>query len=111
MSLYKKILKFLDYPHKSEKQHIKFDKGGDYLFVPEIHSAKKHMYFETISLIIVLIFLFLCFDLFFLYFFHFSMFITTSAVISLFYIILIAFKLVVVFKSFKNPKVLASIIS
>jgi len=52
------VLKFLDHPHKSELG-IPHSNGGNllngnnnYLFLPEIFSAKKHLYAEFVSFVI-----------------------------------------------------------
>jgi cellulose synthase/poly-beta-1,6-N-acetylglucosamine synthase-like glycosyltransferase len=50
----KSVLKFLDHPHKSERRPVNYENTEDFLFLPEIHSAKKHWYAENVSLLIVL---------------------------------------------------------
>lgn len=45
----KSLFKFLDYPHHSESKVLDFTHSGDFCFLPEIHSARKHIYLETVS--------------------------------------------------------------
>ncbi len=51
--LAKSVLKFLDYPHRSERHPINFNNPKDFLFTQEIYSSKKHWYAENISLLVV----------------------------------------------------------
>lgn len=100
---FRSILKFLDWPHRSEKYGHNFDNKTDFLFVPEIMSAKKLMYAENISLIV-----FLGIGISALiYGFHIltgiSVLVVISGILAAFYLGLLLFKLYVVFMSLKRP--------
>ena len=101
--MFRNIFKFLDWPHKSEKQGINWNNTTDFLYVPEIMSAKKHIYSETVSLAVV------CAAVIVgaIYGFHkltgISVIVTISGLMALFYLALLVFKLFVVYSSLKRP--------
>lgn len=102
-SLLKQTFKFFDYPHHSEKNPINFKNSDDFLFIPEIHATKKHIFPETISLtvfatIILLSILYLLKNLF-----NLPFIITISGGIALFYFAFMLFKLIVVYQSVNRP--------
>jgi len=100
-----KIFKFLDYPHPSEKVGLHFDNKKDFLFLPEIYSTKKHLYWENIS---SALFFFLIFASS-LYIFYsltgVSILIIISGLIALFYFALMAFKIWIVYESLKTEMI------
>jgi cellulose synthase/poly-beta-1,6-N-acetylglucosamine synthase-like glycosyltransferase len=49
-SLPEDLLPFFYYPHASEYHTRGFENTDDYLFLPEIESARRHLYVETVSL-------------------------------------------------------------
>lgn len=53
--LVRSLFPFLDYPHPSEREGINWNNTKDFLYVPEITSAKKTIYPENISLGVVLL--------------------------------------------------------
>jgi len=75
--LFLKIFKFLDHPHHSENRAVDFSHAGDFLFLPEIHSARKHIYPETISLAVAFL------SIFFILLEVFSFFTGWSIIVSL----------------------------
>jgi len=96
------VLKFLDYPHHSEKNPVEFSNTKDYLFLPEIYSAKKHIYAETVSFAFTA-------GLFGLGGLELgkrlggiSFLVFLSGVLSLFYLVIMLFKIFVVYKSFRR---------
>jgi len=93
------ILKFLDHPHHSEKKSVDFSHVGDFCFLPEIHSTKKHIYMETVSFAIFFIIIFSLFAYLISLFFETSILVVFSGFIALFYFILMIFKLWVVSKA------------
>lgn len=97
------IFKFLDHPHHSEKAGVDFDNVRDFLFVPVIHSAKKHIYAETVSFGIVLAVVFGVG----IYWLHTALdvnvFVIISAFITFFYLALMLFKIWVVYTAVMDP--------
>ncbi len=91
--IFSKLFKFSDYPHHSEKKKIDFNHQGDFCFLPEIHSTKNHIYYETISFGIVFLFFFLSILYVLSLFFETSMLVVFSGSIALFYFVLMIFKL------------------
>ncbi|MDD4319509.1 MAG: glycosyltransferase [Candidatus Peribacteraceae bacterium] len=53
--LWKDIFAFVSYPHKSELLFDGFGNDTDYLYLPEIHSAKKQVYWESVSLLLAVV--------------------------------------------------------
>lgn len=99
----KDILRFLDHPHHSEKHPVHFNNPVDFLFVPEIFSAKKHLYLETISLLVFVSLFVISLVWIFNIAFSVPILIIVSGVISLFYLGLMLFKLIIVSQSLKRP--------
>lgn len=79
--------------------------SGDFCFLPEIHSTKKHIYAETISFAIVFLFFFLLATYFISLFFETSILVVFSGYIALFYFIVMIFKLWVVSKSITTSSI------
>jgi len=100
-----KLFKFLDHPHYSEQRPLDFAHQGDFCFLPEIHSTKKHIYMETISLAVVFFLLFFLTTYLMCLFFEISIFIIFSGFIALFYFILMVFKLWVVGKAISSDSI------
>lgn len=96
------VFKFSDYPHPSERFNIKFDNQKDFLFLPEVYSAKRHVFFETVSLSIVLIGTMLAALYAVWAIFGIPFLITVSASIAVFYVALMLFKFAVIYKSLKK---------
>lgn len=96
------VFKFLDHPHQSERLGYNYSNESDFLFLPEIHSAKKHIYPETVT------FVFLCALALsaVIYGVHeltgWSVLVVVSGIISLFYFGLMVFKLYTVYVSFQK---------
>lgn len=101
--LFLKIFKFLDHPHHSENNPVKFGHKGDFLFLPEIHSIKKHIYFESISFAIY----FVVFGYVLLEILKYAIglpaLILLSSFFVLIYFVLMIFKLWVVFQALTFP--------
>jgi cellulose synthase/poly-beta-1,6-N-acetylglucosamine synthase-like glycosyltransferase len=91
------ILKFLDWPHRSERFGYNWNNTKDFLFAPEIMSAKKTVYAETISVLLAV----LAGISFIIYGFHkltgISVVVTISGIMALFYLVMMAFKLRVIY--------------
>src|SRR3989339_2276976 len=90
------LFKFLDHPHHSENDPVDFSHNGDFLFVPEIFSARKHLYLETTSLLVFVSLLVVSLTWILKTVFGASMLTVVSGAISLFYLGLMIFKLVIV---------------
>lgn len=95
----RKVFKFLDYPHHSENVDLDFTHQGDFCFLPEIHSTKKHIYIETVSLIVFAIIFVAIVFYSISWFFGISILVILSGLIALVYFLLMAFKLWVVGKA------------
>ncbi len=95
--LLRTILKFLDYPHHSESQPLNFKSDQDFLFLSAIHSAKKHFYSETVSLVIFLLILSggLAYGVQVL--FGISIFVLVSGLTAIFYLSFLFFKIRVIY--------------
>ena len=103
MRIHRQVFKFLDYPHPSECNPITFNNTEDYLFRPHIHSIKKHIYAETVSLCVFLLFVIAILFLAVKVLLGISILLTISAAVALFYLGLMVFKLIVVFQSLSRP--------
>ncbi len=100
--LFLSIFKFADYPHRSERMPIQYSNEKDYLFVPEIQSAKKHIYPESVSFVLTFTAL-LAASIWLLHqAFSVPILIIISGIGALFYLGLMIFKLYVVKQSFKK---------
>jgi len=97
------IFKFLDYPHHSERLPVKLTNRKDFLFLPEIYSAKKHIYSETFSFALLSLVTTAGTMEFFKHFFGVPILIFISACGALFYIGLMLFKLIVTWESIRHP--------
>ncbi|MBX4205460.1 MAG: glycosyltransferase, partial [Candidatus Doudnabacteria bacterium] len=101
--LIRSIFKFLDWPHKSERFGYNWKNTQDFLYVPEIMSAKKHIYSETVTFAAVCAFVAVSL----IYGFHaitgISVVVTISGIMAAFYLALLVFKLWVVYSSLKRP--------
>ncbi|MGE5392617.1 MAG: glycosyltransferase family 2 protein [Candidatus Saccharibacteria bacterium] len=100
--MFRSIFKFLDYPHKSERLDMNFDNEKDFLFLPEVMSAKRHVFLETVALAAVLAVLSaaILYGIWLLLGVPFL--ITISAAIAVFYVVLMFFKFAVIHKSLKK---------
>lgn len=96
------VLKFLDHPHRSERHQNRFDNREDFLFLPEVFSAKKHVFAETVALGIFLIALAAGVLYSFWVVFEIPFLVTISAAIAAFYVLLMIFKFAVIYKSLKK---------
>lgn len=98
-----KIFRFLDHPHHSEWDAEIGKHAGDFLFLPEIHSARKHIYFETVSFVVVtLVFFFFLLEVL-RFVSGWSMLVFLSGFFALLYFMLMAFKLWVVSRAITFP--------
>jgi glycosyltransferase XagB len=95
----KKLLTFLEYPHVSEKGELAFGNTRDFLFLPTIHSAEKHLHSENISLFATAGLLLVAAVAFLKVIFGLPFFVIISGTIALFYATLMVFKLWVVQQS------------
>ena len=95
--------RFLDWPHASELNSHNFENLSDYLFLPEIFSVKKHILPENKSFFIFLVMVFGLTVLYLSAFFNISIFVIISALITLFYFLLLVFKLVVIKNALSFP--------
>jgi cellulose synthase/poly-beta-1,6-N-acetylglucosamine synthase-like glycosyltransferase len=97
--LFKSVFKFLDDVHPSERFGINWNNDNDFLFVPEIMSAKKTIYAETVSLGLVLI----ASITLFIYGVHkltgISVLVTISGIMAAFYVLMMWFKLRVIYQA------------
>lgn len=99
------LFKFLDHPHHSEQWGggCSWEHTGDFLFLPEIHSARKHIYLETVSLVFVsLTTLFILLEVL-KFFTGYSIFVFLSSFFVVLYFILLVFKLWVVSQAITFP--------
>lgn len=97
--LLRRVFKFADDPHPSERFGIDWNNTRDFLYVPEIMSAKKTVYAETVSLFLtVAAALTLA-----IYGFHrltgISVWVTISGIMAIFYVVMMVFKLRVIYKA------------
>lgn len=101
--LARSFFKFIDWPHRSERRPHDFANDADFLFLPEIHSAKKHLYAETLSLVVIA-FIAVTGSLYAVYrIAGVSPLIALSGIIAALYFFLISFKLLMVAKSISAP--------
>lgn len=103
--LVKDLLRFLDYPHRSEIKAKGFENDVDYLYLPEIHSIKHHVYRETTILLLVSAAAVASIVWTLSMLFNASPLIIISGIISSMYIILMTFKLFVVYHSIKRKPI------
>ncbi|MBI4134887.1 MAG: glycosyltransferase [Candidatus Sungbacteria bacterium] len=97
------LFPFLAHPHASEAKGIDYTNTRDFLFLPEIFSAKRHLYPETISFFIALA-VGLGLTLYLLKLISgLSVITLVSGIIAAFYFCLMMFKLYVVYKSIATP--------
>jgi cellulose synthase/poly-beta-1,6-N-acetylglucosamine synthase-like glycosyltransferase len=96
------IFKFADWPHKSEKIGNNWNNKKDFLYAPEIMSAKKTIYPETVSLALLLV----AAAVSSIYLFHkltgISYVVTISGILASFYIVMMFFKLRVIYYATKR---------
>lgn len=97
------VFKFLDHPHHSEARGYDFENSEDFLFLPEIHSAKKHIYHESVSVACFAAVLFIAAVVALHLTFDFSTLAIVSGAIALFYFTFVIFKLYVVYKGAHYP--------
>ncbi len=95
--------KFLDWPHHSELLGNDFSNISDFLYLPEIHSAKKHIFAETISFVILATVIAAAGLLWLRAFFGIPILVVLSAGVTLFYFTFLLFKLYVVYKGANFP--------
>jgi len=96
------LFKFTDYPHHSEAHPINFNNTDDFLFLPEIHSAKKHVYSETVSFSIVLIITFVTLLYVFKIILGSTILVILSGSIAIFYFFFMMFKIWVIYNAIRN---------
>ncbi len=93
MYLLRSVFKFSDHPHKSERFGLRYDNNKDFLFLPEIMSAKRHVYAETVSLVLVVAALF-ALAVFGLHkFTGLAYLVVISGILASFYVLMMFFKL------------------
>jgi cellulose synthase/poly-beta-1,6-N-acetylglucosamine synthase-like glycosyltransferase len=100
---FKRAIKFLDWPHPSERIGNNYGNTKDFLFLPEIFSIRRHIYPETVALIIAVTAfigaalwgLSTLFDL--------PVLVVVSAFFAAFYLGLMVFKLVVIYNATRKP--------
>ncbi|MCI0542665.1 glycosyltransferase [bacterium] len=94
------LFKFLDHPHHSEAKSLDYSShSGDFLFLPEIHSAKKHLYSENISFMAVSLALFILAVVALSQVFAVSFLASITAFIALLYFCYNIFKIVIISRS------------
>jgi len=97
------VFPFLRSIHISEEVSLDFQNSDDYLFLAFVHSVKKHIHIETVSLMTVV------FTLFFgavygaVQFFHVPGLVVISSIVAFFYLVLMAFKLWIVYHGVSYP--------
>ncbi len=89
------------YPKPAQEDTLNYDRVGDHLYLPSHKSAKELMQFETLSLAIVLASAFVLFVATLTAFFSTSVLVILTALVSLFYLVFMLFKLWVVARSFR----------
>lgn len=99
----RKILKFLDYPHHSEERSVDFGNIKDYLFLPEIFSVRRHLYAESVTFVIFLILILAGVTKVINVWTGVPIMIMISGSIAFFYLLLMLFKLLVVYKAAHTP--------
>jgi len=93
---------FLNYPHHSEHRGHDFENDRDFLFLPEIHSAKKHIHAENISFGIVFAVAAVALLALVQFVFQVSVLVVLSGLIVLLYVIFLGFKVWVVYAGRKH---------
>ena len=100
------VFKFSDYPHHSERSPHDFSNERDFLFLPEIHSAKRHIYTESISFFLITLtvlagFFYTVSDLT-----GVPTLVILSALIAVFYLFFMLFKVFIVYLAIRhNPEI------
>ena len=92
-------LKFLDWPHISEKRGIDWKNKKDFLFVPEIYSAKKQLFVENIHLFLFILCLHIAMFLTVSLFVKTTFIIYTFVCVNIFYLLIMIFRFYVVYRS------------
>lgn len=102
----RKFFPFVYHPHHSEAGSMNFDHDGDFLFLPEIHSAKKHIYNETKSLLVVFAVAFIASLYLFGLVLGSTILVIFSGSLALFYFAFMAFKVWVIYHAIRhNPTI------
>lgn len=98
-------MKFLDYPHSSEKAGVNWKNKDDFLFLPNVYSVKKHIFVENIHLFLFLLAAHVaCFLVFAKLGYTNNFIVYTFVWINIFYLILLIFKFYVIYRSIRyNP--------
>ncbi len=84
---------------------LNFENTKDFLFVAPVHSAKKLVYLETISLVLVLLWALGLLVSALAALFGVSVFVAISGLVAVFYMVLLGFKRLVVFQGRSFPLV------
>ncbi|HEX5430275.1 MAG TPA: glycosyltransferase [Patescibacteria group bacterium] len=91
------ILKFLEYPHPSERLGNNWNNNWDFVYTPQIMSAKRTLYLETVSLVLTILFVLSAT----IYGLHrltgISSLVIISGIMAVFYVVMMAFKLRVIY--------------
>lgn len=88
-----------------KKQISDFDNNRDFLFREEVNSIRRHLHLETVLLVLFVVAFFGSMLYIFKSNFGISIAISVSAVISFFYLVLMIFKLYIVYKSTRKKLV------
>jgi len=97
-------LKFLDWPHQSEKNGIDWKNKKDFLFMPEIYSVKKQLFVENIHLFLFILCLHITMFLIANLFIKTNFIVYTFICINIFYLLLMIFRFYIIYYSVRhNP--------
>ncbi|MCK9352254.1 MAG: glycosyltransferase [Candidatus Paceibacterota bacterium] len=99
---FRSVFKFIDSPHYTEAKPLNYNNKVDFLFLQKIHSAKQHLFYETVSLLLFMMLLFAGFSYALSYVFGVGFLVFLSALISLFYLAFMVFKIRVIYLAMKD---------
>ncbi len=104
--LARSFFKFIDYPHHSERSPYNFSNEHDFLFLPEIHSAKRHIYAESVSFFLLTLTVAIGFFYVVSNLTGIPAFVILSALIAAFYLLFMLFKVFIVYLAIRyNPEI------
>lgn len=100
------LLRFMDYPHSSERSGMDWENEDDFLFMPEVYSVKKHLFVENIHLFLFLLLLHFLLFIAVSSFWKTSFIIYTFVCINVFYLFLMIFKFYVIYRSIRHSPII-----
>lgn len=99
MNILKQSIAFLRHPKNKEHRYSNFNNTEDFLFIHDIMSAKKHIHVENISFGGFCLFAIILTLASLNVFLHIPIFLSISAIIAIFYLSIVLFKLLVITKA------------